>query len=143
MRTSPRRLTLCVVAVIALATLGTSCTRNGAAFESFQRVNAEREARGLRILRLDQALTNKAQDWADHMAATGRVSHSVLTAGVETDWRVLGENVGAAGSVGDVHALFMNSAPHRRSILDGRFDRVGTGVTEAQGRYYVVQVFAG
>jgi uncharacterized protein YkwD len=67
----------------------------------------------------------------------------VLTAGVETDWRVLGENVGAAGSVGDVHALFMNSAPHRRSILDGRFDRVGTGVTEAQGRYYVVQVFAG
>ena len=142
-RTFPRRLAVPVVAALALALVAGACTRNGAAFESFQRINSEREARGLSILTLDQTLINKAQDWADHMAATGSVQHSRLADGAGNDWRVLGENVGWARSVGEAHALFMNSPSHRGAILDGRYDRAGTGVTESGGRYYVVQVFAG
>lgn len=143
MRTFPRRLGVPVVAALALALVAGACTRNGAAFESFQRINSEREGRGLSILTLDQTLINKAQDWADSMAASDRVSHSVLTDGAGNDWRVLGENVGWARSIGEAHALFMASAPHRAAILDGRYDRVGTGVTERGGKYFVVQVFAG
>jgi uncharacterized protein YkwD len=131
------------VAAFALALVAGACTRNGAAFEAFQRVNSEREARGLSVLTLDQTLINKAQDWADHMAATDKVAHSVLTDGAGNNWRVLGENVGWARSIGEAHALFMESPSHRGTILDGRYDRVGTGVTERNGKYFVVQVFAG
>jgi uncharacterized protein YkwD len=145
MRTSPRTraLVLPLAAALVLALVGASCTRNGAAFESFQRINSEREGRGLRALTLDQTLINKAQSWVDQMAASGRVSHSVLTQGAGSGWSVLGENVGQARSIGEAHALFMNSPAHRGAILDGRYNRVGTGVTERGGRYYVVQVFAG
>jgi uncharacterized protein YkwD len=143
MRTFPRRLAVPLAAALALALVAGACTRNGAAFESFQRVNSEREARGLSILTLDQTLINKAQDWADSMASRGRVGHSVLADGAGDNWRILGENVGWARSVGEMHSMFMNSPEHRANVVSGRYNRVGTGVAVVDGRYYVVQVFAG
>jgi uncharacterized protein YkwD len=37
----------------------------------------------------------------------------------------------------------MASSAHRANILNPRFNRIGTGVAEVGGRYFVVQVFAG
>lgn len=139
-----RRLSVAVAIALVLALVGAGCTKNPQAAESAKLVNNERARRGIGAAKLDVHLVNKAQDWAEHMAATGRVSHSVLSSNVgKTRWRYLAENVGWARSVGEMHSLFMASSAHRRSILDGRYTRVGTGVAIRNGRYYVVQVFGG
>lgn len=143
-RRRPRGRTAALVVLVGVvAVLGVACTKNAAAYEVAVRINATRNEQGLRSLALDETLINKAQAWAEQMAANRNVSHSVLTENAGNDWRVLAENVGWARSVAEMHALFMNSAPHRTNILNGRFTRMGTGVAEVDGQYYVVQVFAG
>lgn len=140
-----RRMSVAVAIALVVALLGAGCTKNPQAAESARLINNERTRRGIRTAKLDVHLVNKAQNWAEHMARNGRVSHSVLSAGIggNTNWRYLAENVGWARSVGEMHSLFMASPAHRASILDGRYSRVGTGVAIRNGRYYVVQVFGG
>ena len=138
-----RSAVLAVALAAALMALGAGCTKNAEAYASFQRINTERTNHGLGTLVLDDALVAKAQAWAETLAATGTVRHSVLTDGVPAGWRFVGENVGSAGSVDQMHDLYMASAPHRANILDARPNRVGTGAAMAGGRLYVVQVFAG
>jgi len=138
-----RRITIAICLMAALALVGVSCTKNAAAQDSLNRVSDARSARGLRPLGLDDTLVNKAQAWANHMAATRTVSHSVLTAGAGSNWSVLGENVGWARSIAEMQSMFMNSPAHRANILSSRYNRIGTGVAEVNGQYYVVQVFAG
>lgn len=138
-----RRTAIPVVLAAMLSLLAAGCFSNGAAQESGSRVNAERTARGLRSLVPSQILNAKAQGWAETMAGRGSASHSNLAQGAGDDWQVLGENVGSAGSIAEMHSLFMNSSVHRAAILDGRYNRFGVGVAEAGGRYFVVQVFAG
>ncbi|MFZ4519428.1 MAG: CAP domain-containing protein [Microthrixaceae bacterium] len=138
-----RRLALPMALLLALGFVASACTRNAAAAESAKYVNEVRSTRGIGPLRWDPTLINKAQAWAEVMAARGAASHSVLADGAGDNWRILGENVGMAGSVAEMHNLFMNSAPHRSNILNGAYNRIGTGVAESGGRYFVVQVFAG
>jgi uncharacterized protein YkwD len=136
-----RRTSVVITAVaLALALVAGGCTKNAQATESARLVNNERARRGLRHLALDVNLVNKAQAWAEHMARSGKVSHSVLRQ-VNGRWSYLAENVGWARSPGEMHSLFMNSAAHRASILSGRYTKVGTGVAVRNGRHYVVQVF--
>lgn len=138
-----RRWSVATALLVSLAVIVTSCTRNGEAWESLSRVNDARAARGLPTLAIDDVLVDKAQNWAEHMARTGSVRHSVLSADVGGGWRALGENVGWARSVEEAHNLFMNSSAHRGAILSGRYSKIGTGVAIVGGRYYVVQVFGG
>lgn len=138
-----RRLSVVTALLVALAVLAPACTRNGEAWDSAVMVNHARQAIGVRDVHIDEVLVQKAQSWAEHMAATGTVQHSSLTQGVGDNWRVLGENVGWARSVEEMHQLFMNSSSHRATLLDGRYDRFGVGVAVVNGRYYTVQVFAG
>lgn len=140
-----RRLSVVAAAIVlAVAVLATGCTKNAQAHETAVLINNERSRRGIRTAQLHGDLVNKAQAWADHMAATGRVSHSVLSANVgKQRWRYLAENVGWARSVGEMHSLFMNSASHRANMLDGRYSKYGTGVAIRNGRYYVVHVYGG
>ncbi len=138
-----RTAVLAVGIVAALALLGVSCTRNAQAFESASRVNGTRTSAGLGKLTIDDTLVDKAQAWAEHMAAAGTISHSRLADGAGSNWSTLGENVGMGSTVEQVHAMFMNSPAHRDNIVNGRYSRIGTGVAQAGGRLYVVQVFAG
>jgi uncharacterized protein YkwD len=48
-----------------------------------------------------------------------------------------------AGSMQEAHNLLMASSPHRANILSGKYSHIGVGVTYANGRYFVVQVFGG
>ena len=138
-----RTVTLAIGIVAALALLGVSCTRNAQAFESASRVNGTRTSAGLGKLTIDDTLVNKAQAWAERMAAAGSISHSHLADGAGDNWSTLGENVGMGATVEQVHSMFMNSPAHRDNIVNGRYDRIGTGVAQAGGRLYVVQGFAG
>lgn len=138
-----RRLVMVTAALAAVAVLSIGCTKNGEAWDSAVLVNSARDRHGVPDVFLDEVLVEKAQAWAERMAATGSVRHSTLTQGVGDDWRVLGENVGWARSVDEMHDLFMQSASHRATLLDRRYDRYGVGVAVVNGRYYTAQVFAG
>ena len=138
-----RRTRTALAAVVGIGLLvGLAGCTNPQALESLQRVNDERAANGLPLLQQDDALAAKAQAWAEQLAATRSVRHSVLTNGLPPTWRFAAENVGSASSVAEMHSLLMGSPGHRANILDGRPNRVGTGAAFADGRVYVVQVFA-
>lgn len=119
----------------------TSCLSNSEAVESAALINSERGSSGLGLLAQDSTLTAKAEAWAVKMAAAGRASHSDLSQDSGSNWTKIAENVGRAGSVAEMHRLFMNSAEHRTAILNSGFTRFGTGVAVADGKYFVVQVF--
>lgn len=108
-----------------------------------QLVNESRGAAGARPVVDNATLATKAQAWAEVLAARGSIAHSNLTEGTGPGWRALGENVAMAGSVDEAHRLFLNSAPHRETMLSGRYTHVGIGTAEANGRLFVVQVYGG
>jgi uncharacterized protein YkwD len=131
-----------ILLLLAGATfLATSCLSNSVAVESAALINSERGSAGLGLLAQDQTLNAKAEAWAAKMAAAGKASHSDLSQDSGTNWTRIAENVGKAGSVAEMHQLFMQSPEHRDSILNSGYTRFGTGVAVANGQYFVVQVF--
>ena len=106
-------------------------------------INNERTSRGLPGISWADDLAQKAQAWADHLAAVGQLGHSVLTDGVAPGWTVIGENVGVGGDIAAVHEGFMNSPRHRDAILNGQYRSVGVGATQRGNELWVVEVFSG
>ena len=104
-------------------------------------INALRGSRGIGGVQAHSVLTAKAQDWANHMAATGVLSHSKLTDGISVGWRKLGENVGRGPSISSLHTAFTNSPAHRANMLDGQYRWVGVGVAYGFGQMWVAEVF--
>ncbi len=137
-------------AVLALALLAIAASGCMAAEERtfFDRTNSYRSAQGIRTLQEHGDLNKKAEAWAQHMASTGRLEHSNLTAGLgHLPWTALGENVGYSSPTSNtllsIHNAFVNSAPHRQNLLDRRFTHMGVGVaTDSRGRVWVAEVFA-
>lgn len=64
-----------------------------------------------------------------------------------TDWRRIAENLASVrnptiGPERAIARLWLDSPPHRASLLEPSFDRVGTGVARASdGTWYAVQVY--
>ena len=112
------------------------------------RTNSLRSSVGARPLQENDILTRKAEDWAQHMAATGTLAHSNLSSGLSgLSWRMLGENVGYASSSGDtlkrIHDMFVSSSAHRANLVNSRFTHMGVGVAkDSRGRVWVAEVFA-
>jgi uncharacterized protein YkwD len=105
-------------------------------------VNSSRGAYGLPGLPTNIDLSLKAQAWSNQLANDQYLHHSYLPDGNGYNWYRLGENVGVGSSLEQVQDAFMNSSGHRANILDGGFNRLGTGVTrDGAGRYWVVQEF--
>jgi uncharacterized protein YkwD len=109
----------------------------------FDLVNAERSRRGIRVLEPHVDLQRKAQGWAEHLAATGRLAHSDLRDGTPPGATVA-ENVGYGSSVDTVHQHLMASSRHRANILrtDVTHGAMGVAVS-GDGRTWVVQLFLG
>ena len=115
------------------------------------RVNAERAARGLAPMRLDDRLVLAAQRHSEDQARSGRMSHTGSdgsTLAVRVDrvgygWRSVAENV-AYGypDAAAVMAGWMASDGHRGNILSANVD-LGVGLAYgADGRPYWTEVFA-
>lgn len=104
-----------------------------------------RASAGLPALRQDAKLERAAAQQAGYMAAAGKMSHNV---GWRKDFAsrmrengiegAAAENVAhGAMSTGKLFAMWNDSPPHRRNILDPRFGRYGLGSAEdGQGRKY-------
>jgi len=109
--------------------------------------NDDRASRGRDALSLAVRLSRYATRHSRRMAALGSIFHSgdeQLREALEgTRWSIAGENVGVGASLESVHDAFMQSAPHRRNILEGSYDRVAIGVVEAGGAVWITVIFYG
>ena len=99
-------------------------------------VNQERTSRGLPALQDNSKLTSSAQNWADHMVATGDFTHGNDFAGritsVGYDWQEAGENIATGyDTPRDVVAAWMASPDHCQNILDPDYVSFGTGINTA------------
>ncbi|WP_040339848.1 CAP domain-containing protein [Candidatus Blastococcus massiliensis] len=101
----------------------------------FDRVNAEREARGLQPVAWDDALAEIAADWSRSMAETGVLEHQDMRSLLDRDdlegFAGIGENVFTASGplpAGHAHVGWMRSDGHRVNVLNPGWDRLGVGV---------------
>jgi hypothetical protein len=115
-----------------------------------RRINEIRVANGLRPVVEDVELSTKARNWSIHMANGNcgliPLCHDPnLASGITSNWTELGENVAYAqlGDNAKVMNTFVNSAMHRRNLLDPAFTRVGVGVIHRNGLQHVTHKFMG
>lgn len=113
-------------------------------------LNRERAARDLRPLRLDARLGRAALRHSLDMAVHRYFAHDSRSGAgfsariARTGWMkgrkrwTVGENLargsGAAGTPRAIVRAWMNSAPHRRNILQPRFRRIGIGIVGLASR---------
>src|SRR5437899_1314226 len=104
-------------------------------------INAARAAHGFRSYAVSSDLASVALGQARRMASAQTLYHNPGLATQVKGWRYVGENVGYGPDVATLMTAFMNSAPHRRNILDGQFTQVGVGAVTLNGTIWVSMVF--
>jgi uncharacterized protein YkwD len=133
----------------AAAPSGPSSTAERLARDLFERLNAERRARGLAALDWDNDLARMAAEWSTRMARTSDFSHRDLGAagglpGIGK-FSALGENIAwveGYPSMGyQLHFGWMRSGGHRANQLQPGFDAVGIAVVCDGGRAWATQNF--
>ena len=139
--TQPRQRARLAVALISVVTLLlTACSPEQ--MGALDRINDARTAHGLPTVVANPTAMDKAQAWAEQLAATGSLRHSVLSEAVSPGWVRLAENVGHGSTVDEVQWSFLNSPQHKANMLYAGWNSAGTGVARAaDGTVYVVQVF--
>jgi uncharacterized protein YkwD len=145
---SPRvRRSLAILSVALVAVAAAGCMPQDAK-TLLDRTNALRSSVGVAPLAEHDVLTDKAEAWAQHMAATGVLAHSHLTQDLDgLAWLALGENVGmsppTSDTLGSIFDLLASSAQHRANTISSQFTHMGVGVaTDRDGRVWVAEVFA-
>lgn len=142
-----RAIHLVVVTCLAALTFAVAAPASTAgasgntASDYVARINALRASVHVQPLYVDAQLTGLAQGWAQHMAATGVLSHSSLTAGVTERWGKLGENVGTGPDNPTVWNAFLHSAEHYANLVDPAYNRVGVGVAFGFGSEWTCHKF--
>lgn len=142
-----RQRSILAVAVV-LTSVGSTLLTIGPAAASANPVadfvavtNAARAAHGLRSLTVAADLTASAQRHAGLEAARHTIFHDDALASEISGWLALGQNTGLGGSVAQIQAAFMASAPHRDNILGGSYTDMGIGVVVSHGLIYVDEIF--
>ena len=133
----------------AAAPAGAGSTAQTLTSDLFDRLNAERRARGLAGLKWDGDLAGLAADWSAQMARTGNISHRDLgAAGSQpgmSKFSALGENIawveGYPSMGNQLHVGWMKSDGHRANMLQRGFDSVGIAVVCSGGRAWATQNF--
>jgi len=145
--TSRARSAVTLLAVVLLATVVAGCMP--AQERTFvDRTNSLRSSLGIPSLRENDVLTQKAEDWAHHLAAIGRLEHSDLSDGLGSlSWTALGENLAMSSPTSDTLLTLFNmlaSSPgHRAIMVNPDFTHMGVGLArDRDGKLWVVEVFA-
>jgi uncharacterized protein YkwD len=119
----------------AAAPAGGGSTARTLTNDLFDRLNAERRARGLAALKWDDDLARVAGDWSAQMASSGNFAHRDLGAAGSlpgmSKFSALGENIawveGYPSMGNQLHVGWMKSEGHRANMLQRGFDSVGIG----------------
>lgn len=108
-----------------------------------QKTNEFRRQNGRAPLTLMPALTTVAQNWTDHMAATGDFNHNPsYWKQYPGGWSNAGENIAVGQTPEQVVDAWINSPGHRANLL-GNYDRIGIGyAVNGRGTRYYTQDFA-
>jgi uncharacterized protein YkwD len=106
-----------------------------------KKVNAARDGRGIRRLKLDPQLSKVAMKQTRSMTNQNRLFHTPNLGERVTNWTKLGENVGYGGTVRSIHRMFMRSSGHKANVLNRDFRFVGVGTKKAHGYLWVTVVF--
>jgi len=117
----------------------------------FAAINLERTSRGLAPLELDPALVELARRKSQDMVDNNYVGHQspvygspfemMRNAGIRYNYA--GENIARTTVPANAVRLFMNSSPHRSTLLNPRFSRTGIGVVQVGRQLFVTQMFIG
>lgn len=122
----------------------------GASASATSIMNGYRAANGLSALSPDPQLEKAALEQAGYMAGAGRMAH---TTGRGKDFASRVKGNGIAGAAAEniaegrmdltrLFAMWMNSPPHRRNMLDPRFTRFGLAYVrdgeKADWRYWAL-----
>jgi uncharacterized protein YkwD len=113
------------------------------------KVNAERKARGIHELKVNETLVRLARLKAKDMAEKGYFSHISPTYGSPAEmmeaaglvFKWWGENIARASSVSIAHEAYMESKDHRDNILSAGYTEIGVGVYKKGNRVYQSQLF--
>lgn len=109
--------------------------------------NRERTSAGLAPLVVDNRVRDVAAVWTQTMLDRGDLSHNPtlqqqMTLSPASDWRVVGENVGYAPTVKDLHQAFMDSPDHADNILHDEFTRISVAAMQhPDGGWWVTVLF--
>jgi len=120
--------------------------------ELFELINEERKDLGLLTLQFSQDLSLLAREHSKDMALRGKISHSSTSGQSYRDriieagfyFSAIGENVASSNRPQTelIHEKLMDSAGHRKNILDPDFDQVGIGVVFRKNKgYFITQDF--
>lgn len=123
--------------------------------QTFALVNKERSLQNLEMLEWDPEMFYLAREHSENMARYGFFSHqrrdgkTIAECSNEigvTGWTALGENLafsqGATNNAELAVRGWMNSASHKRNLLDKKWSRSGIGVAQtANGKFYITQIF--
>ncbi|MDY7106597.1 MAG: CAP domain-containing protein [Actinomycetota bacterium] len=104
-------------------------------------VNDTRTSAGLAPCAWDVDLQDRAQWWAEDLAARPRLEHSDLTTGVPRPWYRLGENVGYGPSIERIHVAYLDSPTHRENVLNPVWTNCAVGVAHNGPYTFTVQLF--
>jgi uncharacterized protein YkwD len=138
-----RRLALVFLALTAASVVGPSTAGASTASderEVVRQVNVVRAQHGLKPLRAAAPLTRSARlhsrdmgqrRYFAHVSKSGTTFVQRIRAQAPGQIRWLAENigwgVGEPGTPAGIVDAWMNSAPHRRNLLDSRLNRIGVG----------------
>jgi hypothetical protein len=132
---------VCVLLFALFIPVQTAAASGNTSSDYVSRINALRAAVHVQPLLVDGELTGLAQAWANHMASTGVLSHSSLTAGITEPWGKLGENVGVGPDNPTIWNAFLHSAEHYANLVDPAYNRVGVGVAFGGGSEWTCHKF--
>ena len=104
-------------------------------------INTERASRGIHRLRVANDLRDVARRHSIRMADTNTLHHNRNLGGEVQSWLRLRENIGRGPSVGSLHRAFMESAEHRRNLLDEDVTEIGVGVEVRGSTIWVTQIY--
>lgn len=114
-------------------------------------INAERKAKGLTPLTLDNRMCSIAEchskdmnsrHFFDHTNPDGLDPFDRLSKG-GISYNTSGENIAKTSSISSAHDALMRSPGHRANILNPAFHRIGIGISKSKDGYVTItQLFA-
>jgi hypothetical protein len=112
--------------------------------------NQARAEAGAPPLKLDQALSAAALAHCRRMVAEGAIGHRYAgeldlaerAGAAGAHFALIEENVAEAPTAAEIHGAWMESAGHRKNLLNPEVDRVGIAVVARGGQLYVVADYA-